>query len=241
MRILKLRLGSLFGENHPPFRSYWSLSILRGVPVQLYIRLEPRCCTCIKVRDRTVAGRWWWCALNDYLAIAQFVRGHRSAGNNLSCHQMFRSVTIHLKWIFFSHFQTLCKKSGCICSFSKDKFLQENAAADKFYHKTVATFYLFGSNSDEQVTRCKVVHQKDWKGFQEQMRRQLEPAVSEYLVSKFQPKQPLSRVLEHFIHGEKWHQKWIGRGNLHSVRVIIITCNTRLQKIIQNHQLTDGK
>ena len=109
MRILKLRLGSLFGENHPPFRSYWSLSILRGVPVQLYIRLEPRCCTCIKVRDRTVAGRWWWCALNDYLAIAQFVRGHRSAGNNLSCHQMFRSVTIHLKWIFFSFSNTLQK------------------------------------------------------------------------------------------------------------------------------------
>ena len=142
---------------------------------------------------------------------------------------------------FFSHFQTLCKKSSCNAKFSKDKFLQENAAADKFYHKTVATFYLFGSNSGEQVTRCKVVHQKDWKGFQEQMRRQLEPAVSEYLVSKFQPKQPLSRVLEHFIHGEKRHQMWIGRGNLHSVRVIIITCNTRLQKIIQNHQLTDGK
>ena len=153
------------------------------------------------------------------------------------CSDQWPSTLSEFFFLIFKH----CKKSGCICSFSKDKFLQENAAADKFYHKTVATFYLFGSNSDEQVTRCKVVHQKDWKGFQEQMRRQLEPAVSEYLVSKFQPKQPLSRVLEHFIHGEKWHQKWIGRGNLHSVRVIIITCNTRLQKIIQNHQLTDGK
>ena len=109
MRIQKLRLGSLFGENHPPFRSYWSLSILRGVPVQLYIRLEPRCCTCIKVRDRTVAGRWWWCALNDYLAIAQFVRGHRSAGNNLSCHQMFL-ISDHPPWVIFFSFSNTLQK-----------------------------------------------------------------------------------------------------------------------------------
>ena len=134
--ILKLRLGSLFGENHPPFRSYWSLSIFsRGVPVYTaWASLHMYKCV------RSHGWGRWWCALNDYLAIAQFVRGHRSAGNNLSCHQMFRSVTIHLKWIFFLIFKHSAKSQVASAVSQKINFCRKMRRLTNFITKLLQLF-----------------------------------------------------------------------------------------------------
>ena len=87
-------------------------------------------------------GRWWWCALNDYLAIAQFVRGHRSAGNNLSCHQMFRSVTIHLKWIFFLIFKHSAKSQVASAVSQKINFFRKMRRLTNFITKLLQLFIL---------------------------------------------------------------------------------------------------